>query len=492
MPSFEFTSPEGKKYRVGAPEGATQAQAFAMLQKQLGQPAQPIQQPSTQPIQRTAQQPEQQGFLSRVGTSLKSRVDKAEKIKAAHRAGTRTLPESILQGVGKVGAGIMWDVTGEAITSAGKTLQLEETYRELPEGVRKTIESNPVLKFGISMAQRGSEVYDKWAKQNPRFAENLEAAVNIASFFPIPTGKLLGKAGKVGKEVSKGVGEVTAVRPIAKGLMSPSTGKMRKVMDNLKETANSTIKDIKGSGVVFGNKTGNALIKSLDDAMGSIKGGALLDRVEDVAKKIAGFKNQILAGDTSMSNIYFQRKTLSELESLGGDKGALARKALDGFDEVLNSPTQHLDIIGGNPKMAGAIKKYNKQYSQYKGYEQVAAATELASESAAKSRKAFQKIVKSRYFSGLSPEVQRLSKIATKGKIAGKFMDNIGVLSRIFSLGAVGKKGAVVGGLTTGIVPAINPTVGLGVAGSMAAAKSGKLIQRGTAADVLKAIRDAK
>ena len=38
MPSFTFTSPEGKKYTVNGPEGATKEQAFEMLQKQLGTP----------------------------------------------------------------------------------------------------------------------------------------------------------------------------------------------------------------------------------------------------------------------------------------------------------------------------------------------------------------------------------------------------------------------------------------------------------------------
>lgn len=36
MPTFEFTSPEGVKYSVEGPEGATQEQAFAILQQQLG------------------------------------------------------------------------------------------------------------------------------------------------------------------------------------------------------------------------------------------------------------------------------------------------------------------------------------------------------------------------------------------------------------------------------------------------------------------------
>lgn len=35
MPAFEFTSPEGKKYRIQGPEGATKEQAFGILQQQL-------------------------------------------------------------------------------------------------------------------------------------------------------------------------------------------------------------------------------------------------------------------------------------------------------------------------------------------------------------------------------------------------------------------------------------------------------------------------
>lgn len=36
MPTFEFTSPDGKKYEVQGPDGATEAQAFEILQAQLG------------------------------------------------------------------------------------------------------------------------------------------------------------------------------------------------------------------------------------------------------------------------------------------------------------------------------------------------------------------------------------------------------------------------------------------------------------------------
>lgn len=46
MPIFEFTSPEGKSYEIEGPEGATQEQAFQLLQQQLGGSA-PAQQQQT-------------------------------------------------------------------------------------------------------------------------------------------------------------------------------------------------------------------------------------------------------------------------------------------------------------------------------------------------------------------------------------------------------------------------------------------------------------
>lgn len=41
MPTFTFTAPDGKKYTVNGPEGATEQQAFQLLQSQLGTPAAP-------------------------------------------------------------------------------------------------------------------------------------------------------------------------------------------------------------------------------------------------------------------------------------------------------------------------------------------------------------------------------------------------------------------------------------------------------------------
>ena len=48
MPTFNFTSPEGKSYKVTAPEGATSEQAFSVLQSQIGAQQAPQQQAAPQ------------------------------------------------------------------------------------------------------------------------------------------------------------------------------------------------------------------------------------------------------------------------------------------------------------------------------------------------------------------------------------------------------------------------------------------------------------
>ena len=52
MPSFTFTSPEGKSYTVNGPEGSSQEQAWAILQQQIGYTQPPEEKPK-KPEERT-------------------------------------------------------------------------------------------------------------------------------------------------------------------------------------------------------------------------------------------------------------------------------------------------------------------------------------------------------------------------------------------------------------------------------------------------------
>ena len=70
MPTFKFTSPDGKRYSVDGPDGATEQEAFQMLQSQLGAgpqvpaPAKPFGQQLNDNI---ADIPRQAGLTARYG-----------------------------------------------------------------------------------------------------------------------------------------------------------------------------------------------------------------------------------------------------------------------------------------------------------------------------------------------------------------------------------------------------------------------------------------
>lgn len=74
MPTFEITSPEGKKYRVEGPEGSTAEQALELLQKQVGAtaakpaPAGPLPKPFGKQLNDTVRDlPRQVGLTARYG-----------------------------------------------------------------------------------------------------------------------------------------------------------------------------------------------------------------------------------------------------------------------------------------------------------------------------------------------------------------------------------------------------------------------------------------
>lgn len=114
MPVFTFTSPEGKTYDVTAPEGATQEQAFAVLQKQLGHKVEP----ST---------PQEHSFgdkLSRqAGLTLRAGAEGL-----ANLAGIATNPITALANMAGANLRPVGQATSEALTRAG--VPTAQTERE--------------------------------------------------------------------------------------------------------------------------------------------------------------------------------------------------------------------------------------------------------------------------------------------------------------------------------------------------------------------------
>lgn len=473
---MDVTMPDGGIIR-GVPRGTPKDAIMAKYQKFSPPPLTsgvPDEVPKKQQMRPAAildrqKPPEDLGFMGRIGQDLQKRVGMAKDIKA--RAGAQPIGETALQAIGGVGAGLMGDVAGEVYKSA---------YEQIPLKTREYIESMPPIKAGLDAAKQGALAYVNWANkpEHARFARNLEAAVNIASLFPVPATKIAGKAAETA---------LSPVTNIAKGAIAPGAEKMAKINDAMHKTATATIEKAKNSGVVFHPDTSNEILDSLAKHPDLATAGERSTRpltsalVDDVTKSIN-------KGDASLKNLLGFRDRLTEIASKGGQDGEAARKARNILDKSIDTGK----VAAGDEKAIGLVKEFREQWGRYKTGEQVADATSLADKSPAKSRKAFQKIVDSNYFNSLSPEVQRLTKLAAKGTASGKFLDAIGSLkvlmgSRIPFIGKHLPAAELVTAVATGNIPAA-----AGISGVMAAEKGGKLTQRKVGADVLRALQENK
>jgi hypothetical protein len=108
MPTFEFTSPEGKTYVIEGPAGATQDQAFKILQGQMG-----------------AAPKAEEGVVSKLGNKLKEEVTSIP-------GKVGNLVAGAVRGAGSIGATILApvDVASDALAGKGLTLESNRQRRK--------------------------------------------------------------------------------------------------------------------------------------------------------------------------------------------------------------------------------------------------------------------------------------------------------------------------------------------------------------------------
>jgi hypothetical protein len=105
MPTFKFTSPDGKQYTVNGPDGATEQQAFRMLQSQLAaaKPAAPAKGFGEQLNDAVHDLPRQVGLTARYG--LEGVGDALDFVASPIRAGLNAVLPNKQRGVADVVAG---------------------------------------------------------------------------------------------------------------------------------------------------------------------------------------------------------------------------------------------------------------------------------------------------------------------------------------------------------------------------------------------------
>lgn len=166
-------------------------------------------------------------LTQRIKGAFNERVSNVKEARARTEEGKQSTPSGIFQAVGET-AGFVGDVGFEAL----KTV--------VPESVQKSV-GDVVKKVGESdIAQDAAERYSEWKKNNLEAAENLEAALNIATI--IPGVKVAGKTAQVaakGAEVAAttaGRGTKAVGGAVYKSAIPPSTREAEKIVSYQADT----------------------------------------------------------------------------------------------------------------------------------------------------------------------------------------------------------------------------------------------------------------
>src|SRR5262245_46389513 len=160
MPTFKFTSPEGKTYRVNGPEGATQEDAWAILQGQLPPgpeaPATEVAAYRTRQSVVPASGRQQQGPLSSLpGTALGAANEAARQVFETSRRMTEGEPVSA--------APTFWAAVGASPAAIGRIGRAAEAA--VPKVVAKEAEPPQLPQSPPGITSRYSPSNKDWATE---------------------------------------------------------------------------------------------------------------------------------------------------------------------------------------------------------------------------------------------------------------------------------------------------------------------------------------
>ncbi len=321
MPTFTFTSPEGKNYTVDGPEGATKEQAFQVLQSQLGghqpQDQSPPRKWSDVPMEALGNIPKSAGeFAGGIYQAVRHPLDTGMNLLDAAAGGLRNaLPESFVSAVegGRPDPNAL-----RASQTANAVGQFYKDRYGSGEGFKKTLATDPVgamadisavFGAGAAIAPKASKIAGVL-----RGASTATNPVSIASNIVGKTAPYIG--GKIA-DVIGGIGTHTggeSLRQAARsGMLGGESSKLftqnmrgQAPMTDVLDIAKSNLEDMgraksaeyrAGMAQVSGDKSVlnfNGIDKSIQDAAYSVtfKGQIKNQRAAEALQKITDDVNQ--------------------------------------------------------------------------------------------------------------------------------------------------------------------------------------------------------
>ena len=254
-----------------------------MRQRLLGQVSTQVETPSPEiqeprlDIQASAPPQEaEQGLGERVNERVQTRNTKFLQSVIDAAQGEITPGEVNLRLAGNV-AGSFFDALGEGMKSAATTIgdvlpdDIKKVADKAIEATKEAFLANPVGQAGLEAVQGGIDSYKTWKGDNPRAAENLEAAVNVGLLLApakvraeqaTPT-----KLSKVAETLKQSSNKKT--ENFVKDLVMPEQTKKVKEA----QTGRTTVSPITGKKVVQPTTREAEMIKAVSEVPGIKKPG---------------------------------------------------------------------------------------------------------------------------------------------------------------------------------------------------------------------------
>lgn len=452
------------------------------------------------------------GFIERVGDHMTNRSQINDEITQARKSGEQGYIESGFQKAGKVGAGFLNDVAGEALVEGGKALSyitpdaIEKPIIEAGKDVLNYTGNTSAGRAAMGLAQDAVQGYESFAENNPRSARNIESLANTgvlaAALTPVKSqaiaNTVVDKAGEGVKTLAKKSAN-TALAPVKgsknlyQGIKAGSDDALDAASKTIKDRSTKAYSDMRNAGATFKAGTTNRIIQNMDDALKS--DGILNPRLHDkVVGLMDDFKARSLDGEMALEELDQWRQLFGEVSGNFGDKinarkASIVRNALDDAIDSI-SPS---DLASGDKTAVQALKTARAEWARQSKFNTIKDVIKKSDGDANYLKRELKKIYDNpKKHRGFSADEMAALKEASKLsfgegvlKIAGKFGFDLGG-SRIGNGVA-----PLVGGFAAGTSGGTG--VGLAVPAVGTVARQGqKYVARGKAENLLDTIKGNK
>lgn len=282
-------------------------------------------------VQPQGETPEKLGFFGRVEQDLQKRKGMIQDAATAYNAGKQSLPETYAQGILNGGAGFGSDLIGNAIGSVARTVD-DATLGVAGKSLNRVLGAVANSPVGV-LAKQGMDKYDKFAKDNPRAARNIQAAGNAiglaTAFTPVKGVSAVGAAEKAIAPSAKALGNDVTValnqRGINKYVRENSPGNVQD-LEKLGTQKYKTAEEIGGTlnprGVeLLSDKAREIGVQSSMDK----RLGYAPDAVDDIAERLQNLRGSTISLQ-ELDQLDTRLRTIKNKNYISGDTD-VARKA---------------------------------------------------------------------------------------------------------------------------------------------------------------------